>query len=828
MTTNSAPSKRGNSNSNNDSFAALQLSIQRPGHEPQTLRLCFHSGWPSLSETISLHFDGRDDTVLHRNTSREANTIVNIGLGDAAGCQGSIRCMLLSPDSESVHNGGCCLQDSPPASSPKEAETQHPELKRRRPGTSYSKGYQADDSLDDDDDGDDGETSALPVKRRRCSSGSFGRNIAPMSASTAAPEYNCLVHLGLVKLYPTEHDVILNRLQPSVIHRSRAQTRQQRLLWPLTSYLRWFGNLTRLRSIPLRVAACAALVVGLAALLRALPHLPLARERPSQGGHTHASSPPPIRHLDLLALYSANLVRYASVPRILSLGFAARSLHELAGRYAPEPPAFACNSAGHFVPEEYFLSDLRLVLPDVIWDLRRNSGSTANPRSSSADDNVEDGDKTAPSLAALQDQVSRVLSRLTILNGKIRAFPKNWSSDVFLASSSRLLELVEVRKREPDVTVSAKYESPVTTPVTLVRPDWSRLAQDADVPESFSSVWAAYIIARSERRSPLHTPTPPHSSSTPPTDSNGQDRINNTHQSLLKMARRPLVTVNLDIPGEAAPGHHDHGYAKVPREQVLVLYAAVLDEAYALLSDIIARVNQTVAVVPDPIPPTVAPDEGMRSLLDNPSQYGIARIHRAAPFLRTIALARLADMRDRARSAVLVLRDVVARHSSSSTNSTVSGPTAIFPGWPIIAVDMEFVHHWIRTEYEECNLATKMRQVNFMAGIDEIESEDEGGRTPEGLVWSRWNMEDDREDPYMHSGSPCCHPEAKQAPTRWPLDPSIGHRKHSHALPDLLHQLLPLILAHPAARDPSHQQEHDQGTPVHLDVDLGLITEEGE
>ncbi|KAL3294575.1 GTPase-activator protein for Ras-like GTPase containing protein [Colletotrichum asianum] len=761
MTTNSAPSKRGNSNSNNDSFAALQLSIQRPGHEPQTFRLCFHSGWPSLSETISLHFDGRDDT--DRNTSREANTIVNIGLGDAAECQGSIRCMLLSPDSESVHNGGCCLQDSPPASSPKEAETQHPELKRRRPGTSQSKGHQADDSLNDDDDGDDGETSALPVKRRRCSSGSFGRSIASMSTLTAAPEYNCLVHLGLVKLYPTEHDVILNRLQPSVIHRSRALTPQQRLLWPLTSYLRWFGNLTRLRSIPLRVAACAALVVGLAALLRALPHLPLARERLSQGGHTHASPSPPVRHLDLLALYSANLVRYASVPRILSLGFAARSLHELAGRHAPEPPAFACNSAGHFVPEEYFLSDLRLVLPDVIWDLRRNSGSTADARSSSADDNVEDGDKTAPSLAALQEQVSRVLSRLTILNGKIRAFPKNWSSDVFLASSSRLLELVEVRKREPDVTVSAKYESPVTTPATLVRPDWSRLAEDADVPESFSSVWAAYMIARSERRSPLHTPTPPQpslSSSTPPTDSYGQDRINSTHQSLLKMARRPIVTVNLDIPGEAAPGHHDHGYAKVPREQVLVLYAAVLDEAYALLSDIIARVNQTVAVVPDPIPPTVTPDEGMRSLLDNPSQYGIARIHRAAPFLRTIALARLADMRDRARSAVLVLRDVVAHQSppidpsssgdsSSSTNSTVSGPTATFPGWPIIAVDMEFVHQWIRAEYEECNLATKMRQVNFMAGIDEIESEDEGGRTPEGLVWSRWNMEDDREDPYM-------------------------------------------------------------------------------
>ncbi|KAF5482946.1 hypothetical protein CGCS363_v015125 [Colletotrichum siamense] len=760
MTTNSAPSKRGNSNSNNDSFAALQLSIQRPGHEPQTLRLCFHSGWPSLSETISLHFDGRDDT--DRNTSREANTIVNIGLGDAAGCQGSIRCMLLSPDSESVHNGGCCLQDSPPVSSLKEAETQHPELKRRRPGTSHSKGHQTDDSFNDDDDGDDGETSALPVKRRRCSSGSFGRNIAPMSASTAAPEYNCLVHLGLVKLYPTEHDVILNRLQPSVIHRSRAQTPQQRLLWPLISYLRWFGNSTRLRSIPLRVAACATLVVGLAALLHTLPHLPLSRERPSQGGHTHASPSPPVRHLDLLALYSANLVRYASVPRVLSLGFAARSLHELVGRYAPEPPAFACNSAGHFVPEEYFLSDLRLVLPDVIWDLRRNSGSIADPRSSSADDNVEDGDKTAPSLAALQEQVSRVLSRLTILNGKIRAFPKNWSSDVFLASSSRLLELVEVRKREPDVTVSAKYESPVTTPATLVRPDWSRLAEDADVPESFSSVWAAYMIVRSERRSPLHTPTPPQpslSSSTLPTDSNGQDRINSTHQSLLKMARRPLVTVNLDIPGEAAPGHHDHGYAKVPREQVLVLYAAVLDEAYALLSDIIARVNQTVAVVPDPIPPTVAPDEGMRSLLDNPSQYGIARIHRAAPFLRTIALARLADMRNRARSAVLVLRDVVARQSppidpgsgggSSSTNSTVSGPAATFPGWPVIAVDMEFAHRWIRTEYEECNLATKMRQVNFMAGIDEIESEDEGGRTPEGLVWSRWNMEDDREDPYM-------------------------------------------------------------------------------
>ncbi|KAH0426742.1 hypothetical protein CcaCcLH18_10113 [Colletotrichum camelliae] len=769
MTTNGIPSKRSNSKSSNDSFAALQLSIQRPGHEPQILRLCFHSGWPSFSETISLHFDGRD--ADDSNTSRDAtaNAAVNIELGGGATRrQGSIRCMLLSPDSESVHSGGCCLQDAPRASSSKEAETQHPELKRRRPGTSNSKTRQADDYLNDDDDGgdddDDGETTALPVKRRRCSSGSLSleRCAAPMSASTAAPEYNYLVHLGLVKLYPTEHDVIVNRLQPSVIHRTRDRTRdrtpQQRLLWPLASYLRRFANLTRLRNIPVRVAACAALVVGLAVLLRALPQLSLTRLRPSRGGQTH-DVPPPVRHLDLLALYSANLVRYASVTRILSLGFTGGLLHGSADRYAPEPPAFACNSAGHFVPEEYFLSDLRLVLPDVIWDLRRNSGSTAAPRSSSTEDDLESSHKTAPSLAELQEQMSRILSRLAILNGKIRAFPKNWSSDVFLASSSRLLELVEIRKREPNVTVSAKYESSDTTPFTLGRPDLSRLAEDADVPESFSSAWAAYMIARSERQSPSHTLTPPRpslSSAPPLTDPNGQDGMNHTHQSLLEMARRPLVMVNLDFPGEAAPGHHDQGYARIPREQVLVLYAAVLDEAYALLSDVIARVNHTVASVPDPIPSNVALDEGMRSLLDNPSEYGIARIHRAAPFLRSIALARLADMRGRARSAVLVLRSVVAHQSppidrgnGSSSNGSVYGSAATFPGWPVIAVDMEFAHQWIRMEYDDCNLVIKMRQVNFMAGVDEIESENKDGRTPEGLVWSRWHMEDDREDPYM-------------------------------------------------------------------------------
>ncbi|GKT55687.1 hypothetical protein ColTof4_11901 [Colletotrichum tofieldiae] len=767
--------KNGSHDDDDSSFAALQLSIQRPGHKPQTLRLCFHSGRPFFSETINLHFDrpnddrdDRDDRDArdgNHDTRRSPNATVDIGLRDSFG---SVRCMLLSPeDAESAHNKRCCLlQKDSPLPFPHEPELQHPELKRRRhhqPNASF-------DNNDDSNHNHDKEVAASPAKRHRCSLGTSlttttSTILTPTSASTNSPDCNYIVYIGLVKLYPTEHDVLLNHLHtPSTIHQTQEQALQtERPLLPLASLLRRFNNLSRLRSILVRAAACIALTFGLAVLLCALPsQLPLLlraldRKRPSRD-RPDDDDAPPVPHLDLLALHSANLVRYASVPRILSLGLPA----EASSLHGPDPPAFACNSAGHFVPEEYFLLDLRLVLNDVIWDLRRHS--------TSAEDDLENPDNmslslSSSSLAALQQQMATVLSRLAILSGKTHAMSKNWSLDACLASSSRLLELVEIRKSQEAAIPVFKntHESSRDTipPAQTSRPNLSSLAKDSDVPEPFRSAWAAYMAARSKRQSPWNggTPVPPQPnlSPAPPTHPPRQDGINKTHLSLLTIVRRPLVTADLKIFTEAASPNHDRGsyYARAPREQVLVLYAAVLDDAYALLSELVARVDHVVAVVPDPMPPDVTPDEGMRSLLDKPAEYGIARVHRATPFLHSIALARLADMRDRALSAVAVLRNVVAhqslidRSSDGSRHDDEAGAKATFPGWPAISVDVEFTHRWVQTERNDVDLATKLRQVHFMVGLDTVENEDEAGRAPDRQVWSRWGLDDNREDPYV-------------------------------------------------------------------------------
>ncbi|GKT82657.1 hypothetical protein Ct61P_00507 [Colletotrichum tofieldiae] len=740
--------KNGSHDDDDSSFAALQLpqTPDPPSLLPFRPALLLRDNQPAFRPPNDDR-DDRDDRDArdgNHDTRRSPNATVDIGLRDSFG---SVRCMLLSPeDAESAHNKRCCLlQKDSPLPFPHEPELQHPELKRRRhhqPNASF-------DNNDDSNHNHDKEVAASPAKRHRCSLGTSlttttSTILTPTSASTNSPDCNYIVYIGLVKLYPTEHDVLLNHLHtPSTIHQTQEQALQtERPLLPLASLLRRFNNLSRLRSILVRAAACIALTFGLAVLLCALPsQLPLLlraldRKRPSRD-RPDDDDAPPVPHLDLLALHSANLVRYASVPRILSLGLPA----EASSLHGPDPPAFACNSAGHFVPEEYFLLDLRLVLNDVIWDLRRHS--------TSAEDDLENPDNmslslSSSSLAALQQQMATVLSRLAILSGKTHAMSKNWSLDACLASSSRLLELVEIRKSQ-EAAIPVFKNTHESSRDTIPPPKPAGLTCQA-LPKTLTF---RNLSARHGQRTWLHEA----SGSRPGT----ADGINKTHLSLLTIVRRPLVTADLKIFTEAASPNHDRGsyYARAPREQVLVLYAAVLDDAYALLSELVARVDHVVAVVPDPMPPDVTPDEGMRSLLDKPAEYGIARVHRATPFLHSIALARLADMRDRALSAVAVLRNVVAhqslidRSSDGSRHDDEAGAKATFPGWPAISVDVEFTHRWVQTERNDVDLATKLRQVHFMVGLDTVENEDEAGRAPDRQVWSRWGLDDNREDPYV-------------------------------------------------------------------------------
>ncbi|KAF9869487.1 hypothetical protein CkaCkLH20_13025 [Colletotrichum karsti] len=56
------------------------------------------------------------------------------------------------------------------------------------------------------------------------------------------------------------------------------------------------------------------------------------------------------------------------------------------------------------------------------------------------------------------------------------------------------------------------------------------------------------------------------------------------------------------------------------------------------------------------------------------------------------------------------------------------------PRRPIIAVDMVFAYRWIWMKSDDRNLATKMRRINFVAVMADIESKNDSARTPEGLI----------------------------------------------------------------------------------------------
>ncbi|KAF9869486.1 hypothetical protein CkaCkLH20_13024 [Colletotrichum karsti] len=193
---------------------------------------------------------------------------------------------------------------------------------------------------------------------------------------------------------------------------------------------------------------------------------------------------------------------------------------------------------------------------------------SVDPRSDSAEDDLKNSDKTIPSLSALQKQLSRVLYCLAISNGKIRAIPKNWSSEASLRSSSCLLGLVEVREHELNVTVLVRDDPSETTPATPA--SGGRLCLHPHRRGQAFGHFSNWL--KREEWSQLRPSEP------------------------LEMARTSLVTANLDFPEKASPDHHGHRRASLSREQVLVLYAAVLDEADALLSDFIPRINHTVAV----------------------------------------------------------------------------------------------------------------------------------------------------------------------------------------------------------------------------------------